>query len=164
MKSEEVSFAATQHDVARLAGVSQSVVSRALSGGHVSPRTKARVLDACQTLGYVPDVGARTLVTGASNMVAVVVANIINPFYPYIFDRLTVRIQSAGQEVLLLNCPGGRDVDEMLPTVLQDKVRGVIILDRVFVIQNGKDAGGLQGSNRHAQPILDDGAGALSNL
>jgi LacI family transcriptional regulator len=122
-----VSFAATQHDVARLAGVSQSVVSRALSGGHVSPRTKARVLDACRTLGYVPDVGARTLVTGASNMVAVVVANIMNPFYPYIFDRLTVRIQSAGQEVLLLNCPGGRDVDEMLPTVLQYKVPTVML-------------------------------------
>jgi LacI family transcriptional regulator len=128
LKPEEVSVAATQHDVAKLAGVSQSVVSRALSGGHVSPRTKARVLDACQVLGYVPDIGARTLVTGASNMVAVVVANIMNPFYPYIFDRLTVRIQSAGQEVLLLNCPGGRDVDEMLPTLLQYKVRGVIIL------------------------------------
>ena len=88
-----MSIAATQHDVARLAGVSQSVVSRALSGGYASPRTKARVLDACRALGYVPDVGARMLVTGASNMVAVVVANIMNPFYPYIFDRLTARIQ-----------------------------------------------------------------------
>jgi LacI family transcriptional regulator len=118
----------TQHDVARMAGVSQSVVSRALSGGHVSARTKAKVLEACDRLGYVPDVGARTLVTGASNMVAVVVANIQNPFYPFIFDRLTTRIQSAGQDVLLLNCPVGRDVDELLPTLLQYKVRGVIIM------------------------------------
>jgi LacI family transcriptional regulator len=125
---DEVSVGATQHDVARLAGVSQSVVSRALSGGHVSKKTKARVIEACERLGYVPDIGARTLVTRASNMVAVVVANIMNPFYPYIFDRLTIRIQRAGQEVLLLNCPGGRDVDEMLPTVLQYKVRGVIIM------------------------------------
>lgn len=126
--SDDVGLGATQHDVAKLARVSQSVVSRALSGGHVSARTKARVLDACEKLGYVPDIGARTLVTRASNMVAVVVANIMNPFYPYIFDRLTLRIQGAGQEVLLLNCSGGRDVDEMLPTVLQYKVRGVIIL------------------------------------
>jgi LacI family transcriptional regulator len=111
-----------------MAGVSQSVVSRALSGGHVSARTKAKVLEACDRLGYVPDVGARTLVTGASNMVAVVVANIQNPFYPFIFDRLTTRIQSAGQDVLLLNCPVGRDVDELLPTLLQYKVRGVIIM------------------------------------
>lgn len=128
MKAEQVSLAATQHDVARLAGVSQSVVSRALSGGHVSAKTKAKVVEACERLGYVPDIGARTLVTGASNMVAVVVANIMNPFYPYIFDRLTLRIQSAGQDVLLLNCSGGRDVDELLPTVLQYKVRGVIIM------------------------------------
>lgn len=128
MSSEEGIVATTQLDVAKLAGVSQSVVSRALSGGHVSPQTRARVLEACEELGYIPDIGARTLVTRASNMVAVVVANIMNPFYPFIFDRLTIRIQRAGQEVLLLNCSGGRDVDEMLPTVLQYKVRGVIIL------------------------------------
>jgi len=118
----------TQHDVAKLAKVSQSAVSRVLSGGYVSKKTRERVMKACEILGYVPDLGARTLVTGSSNMIAIIVANIMNPFYPYILDRLTLKIQQHGREVLLLNASGGRDIDEMLPIVLQYKVRSVIIM------------------------------------
>jgi len=121
--------APTQHDVAKLAKVSQSAVSRVLSGaGYVSEKTKKRVQKACEALGYIPDLGARTLVTGSSNMVAVIVANITNPFYPFILDRLTLKIQQRGREVLLLNASGGRDIDELVPVVLQYKVRAAIIM------------------------------------
>jgi DNA-binding LacI/PurR family transcriptional regulator len=118
----------TQHDVAKLANVSQSAVSRVLSGGSVSEPLRKKILQACEKLGYVVDLGARALVRGSSNMVAVVVANIMNPFYPYILDRLTLRIQSGGFEVLLLNASGGRDIDELVPIVLQYKVRSAIIM------------------------------------
>jgi LacI family transcriptional regulator len=118
----------TQHDVAELAGVSQSAVSRVLSGGSASAKLRNRVLSACEQLGYVVDLGARNLVRGASNMIAIIVANIMNPFYPYILDKLTLRIQQQGFEVLLLNASGGRDIDELLPIVLQYKVRSVIIM------------------------------------
>jgi DNA-binding LacI/PurR family transcriptional regulator len=118
----------TQRDVARVAKTSQAAVSRVLSGGAASSKLRERVLQACETLGYVLDMGARTLVRGSSNMVAVVVANIQNPFYPYILDRLTLRIQKSGFEVLLLNASGGRDIDELLPIVLQYKVRSAIIM------------------------------------
>jgi DNA-binding LacI/PurR family transcriptional regulator len=118
----------TQRDVAKLAKTSQAAVSRVLSGGAASRKLRDRVLKACDSLGYVLDMGARTLVRGSSNMVAVVVANIQNPFYPYILDRLTLRIQTSGFEVLLLNASGGRDIDELLPIVLQYKVRSAIIM------------------------------------
>ncbi|MBB3395999.1 LacI family DNA-binding transcriptional regulator [Rhizobium sp. BK060] len=118
----------TQHDVAKFANVSQSAVSRVLSGGSVSEPLRKKVIDACEKLGYVVDLGARALVRGSSNMVAVVVANIMNPFYPYILDKLTLRIQSGGFEVLLLNASGGRDIDELVPIVLQYKVRSAIIM------------------------------------
>ena len=52
-------------------------------------------------------------------MVAVVVANIQNPFYPYIVDHNIENYQKSEFEVLLLNASGGRDIDELLPIVLQ---------------------------------------------
>ena len=118
----------TQHDVANLAKVSQSAVSRVLSGGTASSGLREKVERACRELGYVPDLGARALVNGFSNMVAIIVANIQNPFYPYILDKLTLEIQGRGREVLLLNASGGRDIDELAPLVVQYKVRSAIIM------------------------------------
>jgi DNA-binding LacI/PurR family transcriptional regulator len=121
-------FIPTQHDVARVAGVSQAAVSRVLSGGPVSAAATKKVMAACKKLSYVPDIGARALVTGSSNMIAVIVANIMNPFYPFFLERLTSRIQQEGREVLLLSASLERNIDDLLPVVLQYKVRGTIIM------------------------------------
>src|SRR5215469_5139294 len=60
-------------DVARRAGVSQQTVSRVLNGHpNVSPTTKADVLAAIRDLGYRPNVAARTLVTGKTNVLGVI--------------------------------------------------------------------------------------------
>jgi len=60
-------------DVARRAGVSQQTVSRVLNGHpNVSPATKADVLAAIRDLGYRPNVAARTLVTGKTNVLGVI--------------------------------------------------------------------------------------------
>ncbi len=60
-------------DVGRLAGVSHQTVSRVVNGSrHVRPETRRRVLDAMQELDYRPNVLARGLVTGRSNMLGVV--------------------------------------------------------------------------------------------
>jgi DNA-binding LacI/PurR family transcriptional regulator len=60
-------------DVARRAGVSQQTVSRVLNGHpNVSATTKADVLAAIRDLGYRPNVAARTLVTGKTNVLGVI--------------------------------------------------------------------------------------------
>jgi DNA-binding LacI/PurR family transcriptional regulator len=60
-------------DVARLAGVSHQTVSRVLNGHpNVSPATKAAVLAAIRDLGYRPNVAARTLATGKTNVFGVI--------------------------------------------------------------------------------------------
>jgi DNA-binding LacI/PurR family transcriptional regulator len=60
-------------DVARRAGVSHQTVSRVLNGHpNVSPETKAEVLAAIRDLGYRPNIAARTLVTGKTNVLGVV--------------------------------------------------------------------------------------------
>lgn len=60
-------------DVARLAGVSHQTVSRVLNGHpNVSPATKANVLAAIRDLGYRPNIAARALVTGKTNVLGVI--------------------------------------------------------------------------------------------
>ncbi|MBN8881544.1 MAG: LacI family DNA-binding transcriptional regulator, partial [Salana multivorans] len=65
----------TSRDVARLAGVGQSTVSYVLSGtGRISAETRRRVLDAAATLGYRPNLTARSMRTGRTGRLALLLA------------------------------------------------------------------------------------------
>jgi DNA-binding LacI/PurR family transcriptional regulator len=68
----------TSSDIARAAGVSQTTVSFVLNnteGTSISAKTRARVLNAAQSLGYVPNSAARTLVSGRSRTLGLVLAH-----------------------------------------------------------------------------------------
>jgi DNA-binding LacI/PurR family transcriptional regulator len=119
---------ATQRDVARLANVSQAAVSRVMAqNGYVAPEVRRRIEAAALELNYKPDPMARGLVTGKSNIVALVTANVINPFFPLALDRLTDALHRIGKEVLLFNAAHDQSVDELIPRVLTYKVSGVVI-------------------------------------
>jgi LacI family transcriptional regulator len=115
----------TSYDVARLAGVSQATVSRALSGGTVSPATRKKILDAAKEVGYVPNLGARAMKTGRVNTIGVVVADLRNPFYPEILDALTSYLDAAGKKVTLWNSDGPGN-DAALEAINAGSVDGVI--------------------------------------
>lgn len=117
----------TSIDVAKTAGVSQSTVSRVFSGGKVSPAAAARVLAAAETLGYRPSAIARSLSTRRTGIVGIVMADITSPFYPYVLEKFTQRLEEAGLRVLLFTTAPNRDVDETLPLVLQYQVDAIII-------------------------------------
>lgn len=118
----------TQKDVARAAGVSQSAVSRVFAGrGYVAVEVRREIEKAARKLGYVPDMAARSLVSGRSNIVAVVTSNITHPFVPQMLEKLTLAIQRRGQEVLLLNSPPGQDIDRQVPIAMRYRVRGILI-------------------------------------
>jgi LacI family transcriptional regulator len=115
----------TSYDVAKLAGVSQATVSRALSGGTVSAQTRAKILEAAKTVGYVPNLGARAMKTGRVNTIGVVVADLRNPFYPEILDALTSYLDAAGKKVTLWNSDGPGN-DAALEAINAGSVDGVI--------------------------------------
>ncbi len=117
----------TQHDIAVAAGVSQSAVSRVFSGGRVAAETRARVLAAAEALGYRRDAIARSLVTGQTTIVAVVIGDIHNPFYPYALGRFSETFSRAGKQILLFTVPRGGTVDDVLPDALSYRVSGVIV-------------------------------------
>lgn len=109
-------------------GVSQSTVSRAFTpGASVAPAVRARVMQMAETVGYRPNVIARSLSTRRSNIVGVVMSNMTNPFYPEVLTRLSHALQQAGLQTLLFPVPPGQAVDSQLPLLLQYQVDAVVI-------------------------------------
>jgi DNA-binding LacI/PurR family transcriptional regulator len=92
----------TSAQVAALAGVSQSAVSRVFTpGASVSARTAEKVRAAADQLGYRPNVLARAMITGRSRMIGLVVAYLDNQFYPVALERLSRALQARGYHVLI---------------------------------------------------------------
>ncbi len=119
----------TSMQVARLAGVSQSAVSRTFTpGASISAKTRRKVLEAARKLGYQPNAIARSLITKRSNMVGIVIANVTtNPFYPEVLDALTRAFQERGQRVMLFIVTRDQNLDDILPQLLEYRVDGILI-------------------------------------
>ncbi|HEU5013508.1 MAG TPA: LacI family DNA-binding transcriptional regulator [Roseiflexaceae bacterium] len=123
----------TSVEVARLAGVSQSTVSRVFSEREgVSSATTLRVREVARKLGYKPNALASSLITRRTNMIGVVMAEISSPFYPYVLEKLTQQLHDCGKQVLLFSTAPGKDVDDVLPDVLRYKVDGLIVANAVL--------------------------------
>ena len=117
----------TSIEVARLAAVSQSAVSRSFTpGASVSATTRARVLDAARKLGYRPNAIASTLSSRRSRMIAVVMSNLQNQFYPVVLEALSQRLQKDGYHVLLF-ITETEDADVLLMELLRYQVDGIVM-------------------------------------
>lgn len=93
----------TGHDVARLAGVSQATVSRALRNlPGTSPNTRAAVLRAAEELAYVASDSGRVLSTRSTRRVAVVSEELTNPYYPELVEPIRARLADADLRTVLI--------------------------------------------------------------
>lgn len=93
----------TSRDVARLAGVSQPTVSRALRDDpKVSAATKQRVRDAASALGYAPNAIGRALSVGRSTRVGLVVTDLENQFYAHVIAPMHQELERLGHELVLI--------------------------------------------------------------
>ncbi|HBY0122092.1 TPA: LacI family transcriptional regulator [Klebsiella pneumoniae] len=103
----------TAQDVARRAGVSRAVVSRALSNnGSISPDARARVLRAAEELGYQVNFLAQGLNRQRSHLIGVIVSRISDPFRSTLLDALLNEIQRQGFQALVNEC-----VQQHIPVV-----------------------------------------------
>jgi LacI family transcriptional regulator len=98
----------TQADVARRAGVSQSLVSYVLNDSNVSvpEATRQKVRDAILELGYEPNHAARALRTRRSMTIALVIPDITNPFYPAVERGAQQAAEEAGYQIITYNTDG----------------------------------------------------------
>src|SRR3954447_22254742 len=93
---------ATIFDVARIAGVSYSTVSRVVNGHeHIREETRVRVQAAMAELGYVAHVSARTPATGRSRMVGLLVQEVESPFFLGVIRGVDQQVSSTGYDFLL---------------------------------------------------------------
>ncbi|MCL3880859.1 LacI family DNA-binding transcriptional regulator [Marivita sp. GX14005] len=120
----------TAFDVAARAGVSQSAVSRVFSGASASGETVRKVREAAEALGYRPNVLARSLITGRSRIVGMVVAYLDNPFYPDALERFSRAFQSEGYHTMLFTLPESapeRECDRIVQQMLDHQVDGLVL-------------------------------------
>ncbi|WP_419816044.1 LacI family DNA-binding transcriptional regulator [Glacieibacterium sp.] len=122
----------TSYDVARRAGVSQSAVSRCFSPGEsVAPATRERILKVAAELGYRPNALAQGLISGRTNLVAVLISSLTALYYPEVLAELTQRLLARDIRVLLFSLHAESDVDEVLDQVFRHSVDGVISAARL---------------------------------
>ena len=106
-------------DVARLAGVSVSTVSRALRGSDlVSPETTARVRAAAAELSFAISRAASSLATGKLNRVAVLVSGSLGRWFNgTLLDSVYATLHQAGQELLIYRTLDSAERDEFFATL-----------------------------------------------
>ena len=142
---------ATLNEVARLAGVTTATVSNVLRNTQkVKPATVQKVQAAIAATGYRPNLMARALAEGKSSMVALVVPDITNPFYPE-FVAVAERVaRDRNYFLMVCNTPQRPDIGRAyLSQITGTLAGGVLVLDTCITPEDVA-----QISNRRAHIVL----------
>lgn len=103
-------MSSTMHDVAKLAGVSFKTVSNVINHHpHVSDATRSRVQAAIDQLGYQPNLSARSLRSGRSNVIGLAVPELSLAYFAQLADEVIQAAEKRGQVVLIEQTGGDRD-------------------------------------------------------
>lgn len=121
--------APTIHDVAAEAGVSKSSAARVLAGvGSASPRTRERVQQAAEKLGYRANALAKAVRSGSSHLIGAVVPDASSPYFSLTLRGVADAARAAGFEVIVANTDGDPRIETHTLEVLAEKrVDGLII-------------------------------------
>lgn len=125
-------MAVTSRDVARVAGVSQPTVSRALRDDpRLSNATKQRVREAAQLLGYVLSDAGRALSSGRTRRIGLLVTDLNNEFYHHIIAPVHHELESRGYQLLLHteSDDNGSVVDRLLANGMDGVVLATTTID-----------------------------------
>ncbi|MBY5867807.1 LacI family transcriptional regulator [Rhizobium leguminosarum] len=128
-KPMDKSFFVTVADVACAAKVSKATVARVLGGyGVISDKVRREVLHAAKLLHYQPNELARSMTTGRSGIIGVVVADIGNPFFSLAVRGITDAARDAGFNVMIANSSESIEAEKAAVRALIGKrVDGLII-------------------------------------
>jgi len=120
--------AVTIRDVANLAGVHISTVSRTFSAPHlVNEETRRRVTEAAVALRYQPNRAARGLITGRTYQLGLIVADIANPFFPLLIKAAQAEAARSDYGILIADTDESTEVEERLLRSLARQVDGIVL-------------------------------------
>jgi len=125
----------TNADVARLAGVSRTTVSRVMNDGpgvKLSDDTRQRVLEAAQKLGYHPMAAARSLATGKTQRIGLVLGEgrhrlTADAFFPVFLRGFSVSAHQRGYLVVIHLAKDILDQEECIWLIREQQVDGLIL-------------------------------------
>lgn len=116
----------TSHDVATEAGVSQATVARVFSSpDKVAPATTAKVRDAAERLGYVPNAIARSLKAQRTDIVGAIVPA-AGEYWQHVLTLFSRQLTESGKQLLLFSFAEPRQVDGVLETVARYRLDGLV--------------------------------------
>ena len=119
---------ATIYEVAALAGVSPATVSRVFNNRPVSDEKSKLVREAAETLAFTPNRTARTLRKQSSEVIALVIPDIENPFFTSLARGVEDRAQEAGYSIVLCNTDDDRAKEaKYLDIAISENMAGVIL-------------------------------------
>ena len=124
----------TLEDIGRLAGVSRSTVSRVINGqSNVRPEVKARVEDVIARTGYTPNAAARSLVSGRSGVIGLVIPSRVHalfedPYFPMLIQGISAAANFSGNTLTLFLFQNEEEEQSLYPRVVTSGfVDGLII-------------------------------------
>ena len=130
-------MSATIKDVAKMAEVSISTVSRVINDSKpVSPEARRRVLKAIEELGYKPNEIARSLVTKKSNLIGVIVDDIGNSYVAQIVRGIEEIGRMYKYDIVLCSSYGSEETElRFIQLLMQKQVEGIIMVSEIANIQ-----------------------------
>ena len=119
----------TATEVAKAAGVSQPTVSRVFSrSATVDPVKAQRVREVARELGYIPNLVARSLNSGNSFRIGIVLAYLKNSFFADALQKLSKALNANGYSVTVYFAGNSADdVDAIVDDLLADQVDGILL-------------------------------------
>jgi DNA-binding LacI/PurR family transcriptional regulator len=117
-------------EVAKKARVSTATVSRTINDStNVKPATAARVRKAIEELNFFPNTHARTLVSGRSRILGLIISDITNPFFPDLVKSFEDQAVQRGKEVIIGNTDyNPKRMAGCIRRMVERKVDGVAIM------------------------------------
>jgi DNA-binding LacI/PurR family transcriptional regulator len=117
-------------EVAKRAKVSTATVSRTINGSDkVKPATAARVRKVIEELNFFPNTHARTLVSGKSHILGLIISDITNPFFPDLVKSFEDEAVQRGKEVIIGNTDyNPKRMAGCIRRMVERKVDGVAIM------------------------------------
>jgi DNA-binding LacI/PurR family transcriptional regulator len=123
----------TSEDVADLAGVSQSTVSRVFAGNtRVSEKKRKKILEIAEKLGYQPNAIARGLSTRRTRLIGIVMRDFGNPFYPEVLSKFYSHLSRRGYHLIFINTEDEYIQEKEINQLIDYNVEGVIITDALL--------------------------------
>ncbi len=134
MPAKSASSSLSVHDVAKALGVSTATVSRAFTpGASISEKTRQRVLEKANELGYQPNIIAKMLNTRKSHLVGLVTGPLnINPYYADFMTALTQALQARGYQLMLFTARNDEDISDSVLQAMQYQAEAIVIANAVL--------------------------------